>query len=115
MKHDVVGVELEGEPQALDQASRALLDIVQDSKMEHLEYKVQVIVRDEDGHEIGRRNAELRKTDEASEKAWLNFIDPWLTTSEAESAEEWLSSSIAPKLQSGRPKWTLNPDYSPPK
>jgi uncharacterized protein DUF6894 len=69
VKHDVVGVELEGEPEALDQASRALLDIVQDSKMEHLEYKVQVIVRDEDGHEIGRRNAELRKTDEASEKA----------------------------------------------
>ncbi len=66
VKHDVVGVELEGEHQALDQASRALLDIVQDSKMEHSDFTVQVVVRDETGREIGRRDAELRRSDGAT-------------------------------------------------
>lgn len=63
--HDVVGVELEGVTQALDQASKAVLDSVQETKMRHLAFKVQVIVRDETGEEIGRRDAELRRSDGA--------------------------------------------------
>lgn len=60
--HDLVGVELADADQALNAASRALLDVIQDSGMRHSELKVEVVVRDEHGEVLGRRDAELRTT-----------------------------------------------------
>lgn len=63
---DMVGVELEGPEQALDTASEALFDSVQEKSLEHLNFKVQVIVRDENGHEVGRRAAAVSGSDEGA-------------------------------------------------
>lgn len=62
--HDVVGVELEGPHQALETASRTLMDALQETGLKHLDFTVQVIVRDETGHEIGRRDAALSRSDQ---------------------------------------------------
>ncbi len=67
--HDVVGVELDGPHQALDTASRTLMDALQEAGMRHVDFTVQVIVRDENGHEIGRRNAAVSRSDEGTEKS----------------------------------------------
>ncbi|RYG57840.1 MAG: hypothetical protein EON56_01450 [Alphaproteobacteria bacterium] len=62
--HDVIGVELAGPRQALDAASRTLMDSLQQNGMQHLDFSVQIIVRDEQGHELGRRDAAIRRSDE---------------------------------------------------
>lgn len=59
VSRDVVGVELADSQHALATASRTLLDSVQENGMSHINFKVQVIVRDESGHEIGRRDAAM--------------------------------------------------------
>ena len=48
--HDVVGVELDGPHQALDTASQTLMDALQETGLKHVDFTVQVIVRDEAGH-----------------------------------------------------------------
>jgi hypothetical protein len=64
VSRDMVGVELEGPHRALETASQTVIDVVRDTGMRHRDFKVQVIVRDESGRELGRRDAELRRTDE---------------------------------------------------
>ncbi len=63
--HDVVGVELDGPHQALDTASQTLMSVLQDEAMQHSEFKVQIIVRDETGNEIGRRDAAVSQSDQS--------------------------------------------------
>ena len=62
--HDVVGVELDSPDQALDTASRTLISVLQDEAMRHPEFTVQIVVRDETGNEIGRRDAAVRLSDQ---------------------------------------------------
>lgn len=62
--HDIIGVELEGPHKALEAASQAVIDVVRDTGMQHSDFKIQVIVRDESGKELGRRDAELRRSDQ---------------------------------------------------
>jgi hypothetical protein len=61
--HDIVGVQLADRRQALDTASRTLMDALQDQGLGHLDFTVQIIVRDETGHEIGRRDASISRSD----------------------------------------------------
>lgn len=64
--HDLVGVELGGPQQALETASHAIMDVLNENGMQHADFKVQVIVRDESGRELGRRDATLSRSDQAS-------------------------------------------------
>lgn len=61
--HDLIGVEMDNTDQALEAASQTILNVLQDNGMQHSDFKVQVIVRDEDGKELGRRVAQLRRSD----------------------------------------------------
>lgn len=61
--HDIVGVELDGPRQALDAASQTVMDVLQENGMQHVDFRVQVIVRDATGQELGRRDAELRRSE----------------------------------------------------
>ena len=60
---DVIGVELPSLRQALDAASRTLMDSLQENVMQHSDFTVQVIVRDELGHELGRRDGAISRSD----------------------------------------------------
>jgi len=64
MTHDVIGVKLDGPHQALDAASRTLISVLQDEAMRHPEFKVQIVVRDDTGNEIGRRDAYVSHSDQ---------------------------------------------------
>lgn len=63
VNHDLVGVEMRDHDQALDAASQTLMDVLHDSAMQHPDFKVQIVVRDEHGEEIGRRDAQIRRSD----------------------------------------------------
>lgn len=65
MTHDVIGVKLDSPLQALDAASRTLMSVLQDEAMRHPKFKVQIVVRDDTGNEIGRCDALLSDTDQA--------------------------------------------------
>lgn len=62
--HDVVGVELDNAHQALETASRTLINVLQDEAMLHPKFNVQIVVRDETGTEIGRRNAAVSQSNQ---------------------------------------------------
>lgn len=62
---DVVGVELRDPHQALDTASKTLMNVLQDEALRHPEFRVQIVVRDAAGHEIGRRDAAVSQSDDA--------------------------------------------------
>jgi len=64
MTHDVIGVKLDSPHQALDAASRTLMSVLQDEAMRHPKFKVQIVVRDDAGNEIGRRDAFVRHSDQ---------------------------------------------------
>ncbi len=66
--HDVVGVELDSPLQALDAASQTLMSVLQDEAMRHPKFKVQIVVRDDTGNEIGRRDASVSHSDQRIEK-----------------------------------------------
>lgn len=61
--HNVVSVELADHNEALDAASETVLSVLQDDAPLHSELLVQIIVKDETGNEIGRRDATLIKSD----------------------------------------------------
>lgn len=63
ISRDVVGVELKGDSEALDAASQTLLDAINDTALQRGSLKIQVVVRNESGLEIGRQNADLRSSD----------------------------------------------------
>ncbi|CAN7580630.1 DUF6894 family protein [Devosia sp. LjRoot3] len=63
--HDVIGVKLDCPDQALDVASRTLISVLQDEAMRHPEFKVQIVVREDAGNEIGRRDAIVSQSDQA--------------------------------------------------
>ena len=56
-------MELDGPERALATASQALLDSVQGYGVDHMNFKVLVIVRDESGQELGRRDATMHGSD----------------------------------------------------
>lgn len=60
---DVVVVELDGPDEALETASQTVMSVLVDEAPRHPEFMVQVVVRDETGAEIGRRDASLIQSD----------------------------------------------------
>lgn len=64
MTHDVIGLKLDSAHEALDAASRTLMGVLQDEGMRHAKFKVQIVVRDDSGNEIGRRDALVSHSDE---------------------------------------------------
>jgi len=60
---DIVVVELDGPQQALDAASETVMSVLLEAAPRHPEFMVQVVVRDEAGSEIGRRDAALIQSD----------------------------------------------------
>lgn len=60
---EVVVVELGGPHQALDVASETVMGVLLEEAPRHPEFMVQVVVRDETGSEIGRRDATLIQSD----------------------------------------------------
>ncbi|CAN7596137.1 DUF6894 family protein [Devosia sp. LjRoot3] len=60
---DIVVVELDGPQQALDAASKTVMSVLLEEAPRHPEFMVQVVVRDEAGSEIGRRDAALIQSD----------------------------------------------------
>ncbi|RYD61571.1 MAG: hypothetical protein EOP84_35590 [Verrucomicrobiaceae bacterium] len=63
VERDVVGIELPGDQQALEAASRTVMSVLIEEAPQHPEFMVQVVVRDAAGNEIGRRDAALIQSD----------------------------------------------------
>lgn len=53
--HDQVGAELDSADQALASASMALIEIVQETALDHPDFEVEITVRDRSGIRLGKR------------------------------------------------------------
>jgi hypothetical protein len=62
--HDEVEVELSNKYEALDNASRTLVDVLRDRGLRHQTFHIMVLMKDETGREIGRRDGALSQSDE---------------------------------------------------
>lgn len=61
--HDVVELDLPDAHQALDMASRTLMDTLSEKGLRHPAYHVMVVVKDEAAREIGRRDGSVSQSE----------------------------------------------------